>query len=252
MEDWRKICNFVTQEMRGHTRQFVTPLMHNKSLEGSGTYVTLNGSVSILTCEHVARRSPLDYRFFGSNKTLNNHDQWTIDKNADLAIASLLFDQWTDVSHHASCIPMARFAKSHAPIDCHEILFFRGYAYENESRILIPSEQNSTAYSSQEKKQSGSADHFEMFWDPSKTEYTAETTDEERAKVKYEKPNGFSGSLVWNTRYREVTAEKRNWTPAEAVVTGMVQKWDKDTKTLLVYRVEHIRSFFDSHCATLT
>ena len=65
---------------------------------------------------------------------------------------------------------------------------------------------------------------------------------EERSKVKHENARGLSGSLVWNTRYLEVMKAGGQWTPTDAVVSGMAQRWDDEAETLLIYRVEHIRT----------
>jgi hypothetical protein len=158
----------------------------------------------------------------------------------------LLCDQWASLKHKAGALPYDRFANQHALFDCYEILFIRGYAGENSANFGAFSEANGSAYSSQEKKGSGNKEFFEMIWDPEKMKYTTNTTDEERKKVSYQIPKGLSGSLVWNTRYREMTENQKKWTPADAVITGVAQRWDRENKTLIVYRVEHVRSFIDS------
>jgi hypothetical protein len=68
-----------------------------------------------------------------------------------------------------------------------------------------------------------------------------------RSEIKFDNAEGFSGSLVWNTRYLEALAAGRNWTPNDAVVTGLVRRWDTATKTLLIYRVEHVRAWLDQY-----
>jgi hypothetical protein len=250
-EEWARICDSVTEAMRSYTRPFVTPLMDKTTLVGSGNYVLLNGKTFIATCQHVAKRGRLDYRFYALDRAFNSHGVWNVEPPpVDLAIAPLLYDQWDTLDHQAEVVPYDSFAQRHAPFDCYEILFFRGYAGENSSTLGTFSEENASAYSSQEKKESGNVEYFEMFWEPGKTRYTIATTNEERAKVKYEDPQGFSGSLVWNTRYREVTAAQKEWTPADAVVTGMAHRWDEDVKALLVYRVEHIRKFISTKLNT--
>jgi hypothetical protein len=246
-EEWNRICDFVTEEMRRHSRPFVTPLVEKTTLVGSGNYMLLNGETFIATCQHVAKCGQLDYRLYGLDKAFSSHGEWKMEPPpVDLAIAPLLYDQWGSLDHQAEGVSYDRFAQRHAPFDCYEILFFRGYAGENSCSLGIFSEANASAYSSQEKKESGNAEYFEIFWEPGKTQYTTATTNEERMKVKYENPKGFSGSFVWNTRYREITAAQRKWTPADAVVTGMAHRWDDASKTLLVYRVEHIREFISA------
>lgn len=243
-EEWDSICNSVTESMRRHTRPFATPLMSGTSLVGSGNFVQLNDEPSILTCQHVAIRGQLDYRFLGLDTAFNNHDEWNMEPPpVDLATASLLHGQWDGLDHQAKAVTYDRFAQHHAPFDGYELMFFRGYAGENSTILGTFGEANASAYCSQEKQDAGDATYFEIFWEPGMTQYTTATTTEEREKVSYENPKGFSGSLVWNTRYREVTSAQKQWTPADAVVTGMAHRWDENARTLLVYRVEHIHKF---------
>lgn len=52
-------------------------------------------------------------------------------------------------------------------------------------------------------------------------------------------PAGLSGSLVWNTRFREVSAQGRLWTPADARVTGLLWGWHSPSGVLLATRIQH-------------
>jgi len=61
--------------------------------------------------------------------------------------------------------------------------------------------------------------------------------------VRFENPAGLSGSLVWNTRYCEANRNGAVWNPEDAVVTGLLRRWDTETKTLLVLRVEQLREW---------
>lgn len=119
------------------------------------------------------------------------------------------------------------------------------YAGENSTYDGILN-SNGTGYLSQEIEDTGDAQIFEMFWEPDKTQYSCGTTDEARAAVKFEEPPGLSGSLVWNTRYLEVTNAGNVWTPEDAVVTGLLRRWKEKTKRLLVWRVEHLRQWLEN------
>jgi hypothetical protein len=120
------------------------------------------------------------------------------------------------------------------------LIFFRGFVGENAHYGFGVHQTDGSAYCSQEKENTGDEKFFEIFWEPENMQFTAATDDETRAKVKYGCPKGLSGSLVWNTRYLETTSTGAKWTPNHAVVTGLLRRWDKDTKTLLVWRVEHL------------
>ena len=106
---------------------------------------------------------------------------------------------------------------------------------------------NGTGYCSQEKANTGDKEIFELFWEPDKTEVSSQTLPEASAEMKFEVAGGFSGSLVWNTRYLEVSRQGCQWSPEDAVVTGLLRRWDQDTKTLLVWRVEHLRSWIETN-----
>lgn len=86
---------------------------------------------------------------------------------------------------------------------------------------------------------------FEIFWEPENTQFSAGTSDDVRAKVRFNDPGSFSGSLVWNTRYLEITNAGESWSPEDAVVTGMLRRYDSNTATLLALRVEHLREWLE-------
>lgn len=56
-------------------------------------------------------------------------------------------------------------------------------------------------------------------------------------------PEGFSGSLVWNTRFVEFAARQRPWSADDAQVTGLVWGWWSSSGCLVARRAEHVRSF---------
>lgn len=250
---WEATVEEVTEAMRNHVRCFVTPLsmdrpLSNKvTLEGTGSYVMIAGKRIIVTCEHVASRGDMNLGFYGSQDVFGYRGQWLMDPAPiDLAMAPMTDAVWSKQPHQAAVIPFDRFAQRHATSDRSEMLFLFGFAGENSVYGFQQFDTAGSAYLSQEIPEGGDAAYFEMFWRPMDIEYTADTTDEERSKVKHEDARGLSGSLVWNTRYIEVTTNGGSWTPADAVVTGMAQRWDGLSKTLLVYRVEHIRTWINT------
>lgn len=240
---WDMMCDGVTEVMRAYTRPFATPLFFGQSLEGSGNFVNIGGQDYLATCDHVAKQRRLDYRFFGLDRTFSAHDEWQAKPfPIDLAFAPLLYDQFHEADHFAKTIPYDRFAKKHEPVQ-YELLFFRGYAGENSQTIGGFSEALATGYCSQETGSSNTDGYVEIFWEPNKTRFTRGTSEEAKARIRYDDPQGFSGSLVWNTRFVEVLSNGSAWRPEDAVITGMAHRWDEKKKSLLVYRVEHIRQF---------
>ena len=233
-----------------HTRPFVTPLGTETPdvvrLVGTGSYVRRKGRRSLLTCEHVARYPPMHYRFCGSDNVFEHRGPWIMEgEPVDAAFAPISDTAWQSCPHQAIAISYTRFAARHQIVQQAELLFFRGYSGENAHYAFGVHQTNGSGYCSQEKQKTGDNKIFEMFWDPDRTEVTSGTEVEARAETKFEDPSRFSGLLVWNTRYIEVTSQGRQWTPECAVVTGLLQRWDPATTTLLVWRVEHLRAWLE-------
>ena len=249
---WRGLCDQVTSSMLAHTRPFVTPLGTETDrtvrLVGTGSYVCRNTRRLLLTCQHVAIEQPMHYRFNGADNVFEHRGPWTMDGHPKDAAFAILSDQaWRACTHLAQAVPYSRFAQMHAPCEQAELLFFRGYAGENAHYAFGVHQTNGTGYCSQEKANTGDKEIFELFWEPDKTEVSSQTLPEASAEMKFEVAGGFSGSLVWNTRYLEVSRQGCQWSPEDAVVTGLLRRWDQDTKTLLVWRVEHLRSWIETN-----
>jgi hypothetical protein len=140
----------------------------------------------------------------------------------------------------AQALPMSKFASRHSPVP-YELLFLRGIAGEDVGYISgLGADVILTGYCSQEKENSGNASIFEMLWDPGGIAVTNGTDSDVRERIKHDDPAGFSGSLVWNTRFVERGCELSKWTPKDAVVTGLLRPYDANSKTLLAWRVEHL------------
>ncbi|RWQ45671.1 MAG: hypothetical protein EOS82_24065 [Mesorhizobium sp.] len=215
-------------------------------MAGTGSYVDYRDRRVLLTCQHVQEEGGVDFRFFGSNKVFKHSGPWAEDRrlSVDAAIASMGDAAWSATTHKASAIPYERFAPAHQLAVPEELVFFRGFAGENANYGFGEHQASGTGYCSQEKQGSISDPSiFEVLWEPQETRFTDETDPATRLAMKAQDPGGFSGSLVWNTRYLEHMAAGREWSPECAVVTGLLRRWDTATKTLLVWRVEHLRSW---------
>jgi len=240
---WKQLCDHVANGMKIHTRPFVTPLIEDVIGKpphiGTGTYLDRDG-IELLTCEHVAKHDPFLHQFNGHQPLLNLPVTWRKDPPpVDAAIATIAGSHWKSVQHAAVPLSMGRFASLHQPVE-HEILFFRGVAGQNVSVGANHARVTMTGYCSQEKPGSGNADIFEILWHPQGTTLTSATDPEVRSHFQYDDPAGFSGSLVWNTRFVELGCNLQTWTPNDAMVTGLLRRWDTTTKTLLSWRVEHL------------
>lgn len=252
-DEWKNVCDRVTDSMRGHTRPFVTPLSTSNDdhvrLVGSGSYVEVHGRPILLTCEHVARNAPMEYRFYGSESVFRYPRPFTMEPHPiDAAFALITNDAWNAARHKATPIPYARFAPKHNIADPCEILFFRGYAGQNSHYGFGIHEANGSGYCSQEKHGIDfDRQIFEVFWEPANVEVTRGSSPEARATMMHDDPHGFSGSLVWNTRFMELSNAGQEWTPDAAVVTGLLRRFDPSSRTLLVLRVEHLNAWVNIH-----
>lgn len=253
-DDWARICSDVADAMTAHTRPFVTPLTYSSDtgvhLVGSGSFVIFEGRRILLTCEHVRAKGGVDYLLYGSEDDIPKHPgPWKEDggSSLDVAVAGMSDPLWNATRHSAMLVPYERFAAKHQPVHKEELLFFRGFAGENARYAFGVHEANGTGYCSQQKQVSDVPDPsvFEIFWQPQETKIALRANDEARRAIKFDAPGGFSGSLVWNTRYLECRKSGRAWTPESAVVTGLLRRWDPGTKTLLVWRVENLRDWLE-------
>lgn len=97
-----------------------------------------------------------------------------------------------------------------------------------------------TGYCSQEVPGGGDSEIFEILWSPPHARITSGTDPKARTTVRFNDAGGYSGSLVWNTRFVEMGCNLNRWSPGEAQVTGLLRRWDTTTTSLLAWRVEHL------------
>jgi hypothetical protein len=150
---------------------------------------------------------------------------------------------WRTRQHQAQAVPLSKFDERHNLSDPAELIFFYGYAGENSVYGFGVHVANGSGYCTQEVASTGDDQIFELFWEPLKTTVTDGTSKEAASEMLFNDSGGFSGSLVWNTRYVETRTAGREWRPQDAVVCGLLRRWDTGTKTLLVWRVEHLLSW---------
>lgn len=246
-EAWEALCATVSDLMNAHTRPFVTPLVNDVPGEplriGGGTYLDHgNGRTTVLTCEHVARFQPQFHQPNGCDSLLLLPGQVCADRDVTIDAATILIpnNTWEGMAHAAKPLAADRLAERHAPI-AGEVFFFRGLTSENSYVSGGDLDAVYTGYASQERPGTGDDQIFEIEWNPSGTQITPGTPPKAASRVRYDDAHGYSGSLVWNTRFVELGCDFNRWRPTEAVVSGLLRRWDTSTTTLLVWRVEHLR-----------
>ena len=191
-EEWKAACDDVTDKMKVFTRPYVTILASppgGPADVGTGTFIAKDG-VKLLTCEHVARLNPSAHFIDGTGSTEVRPGRWCVEADAgiDAAVAPISEEEWSRISGRAQPLPMSKFAPRHTEVHS-EVLFFRGIAGENAHYLsAFGDDVTLTGYCSQEKKDTGDANGFEMLWSPPNATVTSGTETEVRKRFKYETP----------------------------------------------------------------
>lgn len=244
--EWEEVYKRVTDLMNEHTRPFISPLSKETNATvrhvGSGTYVAFDAGQAVITCQHVSREAPLNAGVFGSTDVLAIKHPFTESTAKDIAYARIDDAFWKATKHSAKSVPFARFAVRHDPRDRSELLFFRGFAGENSPYGFGVLDGLASGYLTQQQP-TDDPEIFELPWEPAKTQLTGIPP---RPDFRKDDPGGFSGALVWNTRFMECAAAKIEWSPDLALVTGLIRRWDTKTKTLLALKIEHVNHWMGS------
>jgi hypothetical protein len=122
-----------------------------------------------------------------------------------------------------------------------EILFFKGYAGAHSDFRFNHLIANATSYASQEIPLPGDDPRFDPRFHFA-LDYRPDLAISLERNRGLPNPHGFSGSLVWNTRFVEVSMADKEWSPHHAVLTGLVWGWPSNAACLVVTRAEYVRS----------
>ena len=247
-EEWDKDVARVTNEMKEFTKKSVTPI--SKAIDhdygepwGTGNYVEVNKQPALLTNEHVAaarKDYSLTHQFLGNETVFRvTQDFYAFEEPLDVAVSSIEQQVWAADAHQSAAIPENRWALVHAPVQG-EILFFKGYKGATVPFAFGSLFTNATSYGCQEvplpaNRRYNSRFHFALDYRPD----LATALDGRDLPL----PDGFSGSLVWNTRFVECAQNGKPWSVDCAEVTGLVWLWVPDATCLVATRVEYVRSF---------
>jgi hypothetical protein len=219
-------------------------------LHGTGWFVEIAGQKFVLTCEHVARamsNHTLCASFHGSEVAFDLTNRFSaLTYPVDVALTAITENTWKLAEHHAKCIPLTLFAEQHSPVE-NEVMYVAGYPGElarnwpatldcDSKTVLEPGVQFYTTIAlmcqiqeefdptlNDEPPPPIEGVHFLLPYTPEHAEYMS---DEQSSTLP--RAPGLSGSLVWNTRYMEITRAGGVWRPEDARVTGIV--WGNSTK----------------------
>jgi hypothetical protein len=134
-----------------------------------------------------------------------------------------------------------RLAEKHQPVQ-YEFLFVLGFSGERSrySPLLGTLFSGGTPYLMQECLTPPICTPDLRFSIPYKPDRTVSMSPKGHGLPR---PDGFSGSAVWNTRFRECILTGKTWSPLISDVTGIVWGWNSRDRCLLATRIEHVRRF---------
>lgn len=237
-------------------------------LHGTGAFIELDGERFVLTCEHVAKfilEGSLCISFNGTHEafTLANPVSALLDP-ADIAITGISQNDWNSRAHDSKCIQIDQFATRHAPVDG-EWMYLTGYPgalahtwppmpnSENPEQEPEPGQQHFTALSIMCQLQSDFEEvlsnerptplpdmHFLLPYSPEHAEFKSGGGNKPLPLAP-----GLSGSLVWNTRFIEITSSGETWQPEHARITGIVWGGSSKAGVLVATPVEYIRKLLN-------
>jgi hypothetical protein len=166
---------------------------------------------------------------------------WALGEPVDAAIARIHDRDWSAIEHDAEALPCGRLAMTHSPHE-NELLFVVGFSGQRSrfSPSLGTLFTRGTPYLTQEADVPGewkAESTFALFYNSEgATSIDASTRGLPMAQ-------GFSGSLVWDTKAVRCWHEGRTWDPDLAEVTGLVWGWPTSAACLLGTKIEHLKSF---------
>lgn len=254
--EWRDSVSAIVQAMLAHVEPFVTPLSTvirdgaGKPIEGrllgTGSYISAMGQIILITNDH--NLSKLDTSSIGLQLRGNDHvfqlhcPTYSAPYPWDVGFSRIDPKVWNLPKlqpHTAAAIPQGRLAPAHQPAE-NELLFFAGYAWQGSTFLYDTLLSRGTPYLMREvplpEGWGEERFHFAIDYRPDLAETVGRGAGLPR-------PDGFSGSLVWNTHFVECVMQGKEWSPEYAEVTGIVWGWPSATGCLVATRIEYIRSF---------
>lgn len=218
---------------------------------GTGSFITFNNQRYILTCDHVATRKKLGtlgFTQFDAEEGLSIANSFDcMPYPVDAAASPLSENSWHLITHRAKCIDRKMLAQSHRPVEG-EYLFIYGFAAIDTK----------TAFGEHIIPGTGAFVH-EVPYDPALDFENPKVIDGFHICMAFNPMNadqlegrpaplplaeGMSGSLVWNTRYQELTMQEKHWSAEDSRITAIL--WASSTKTcsLAATPIEHLEPLF--------
>lgn len=243
-DEHNQLSGVIADRMNLYVREFVTPLSEesktNVRLIGTGSFVKVGAKSSIITCEHVVRDRSLNFKFCDSEDVFGYRGDWQQHcQPVDVAISE---------EGLSSCPPTLQCISPNQIADCHtimhdtELLYFYGFSGENSKLVMETLITYGVGYLTQQNRDMPDNEtDFEILWPSGSEKLSPGTSDEARKLIRFSNPEGFSGSLIWNTRFMETGCNIDTWSPSDARVTGILKRFDQNNSVLIATRIEKVR-----------
>lgn len=225
----------------------VIPLLrvddYHAYLVGTGTLLTIDQRLHIITCKHVANDGGAVFGFQNTEKLYRSaYEYIEADGALDCAVLPVQQEAWLDTIHGSEPIEFETlFAEKHDPVRG-EVFFLQGYSQENSAAWDGIIDTKPTGFCTQINEKFISEDNFfYLNFEMSDSHFTRGTPRETRANTRKEQAYGLSGSLVWDTGMVRAEMTGRQWDPSYARVTGLAERWDMPNHQLVIRRIEFVR-----------
>lgn len=158
------------------------------------------------------------------------------DATADLAVFFLSETQMLEAANREFW-PVERFDPDRRARE-HDYLFLHGFPGERARFLFEGLHRRSLPYGVMERDDDlpndRRLDEFAMDYDPSNMRLP------DGAQASLVLPPGLSGSPVW--RIGAYQRDPRSWTPRDAVLVGVVTRWNHEKKVLLATEISRLRA----------
>ena len=215
---------------------------------GTGTLVSIHNGLYLITAQHVAaemfardkhgRKYPLglSHSIGSGNLILNILNPWTaLASPVDVAATRI---PKNDVEGDVGPVSASQFALHTQSLE-DDLYFVHGYP-DARSRFTAFGGRGivstslpyggwlcDSGWSGFDPKM-----HFAITFPP------VELVDEQRTPTSLPHPGGMSGSLVWKSNRLHSGA---GWSPNDAKIVGLAQRYDQDKQCLVVTRAEYVK-----------
>ncbi len=231
--------------MRPFLAPFTTPLAYEARervvLEGSGSFVNISGQSYLITCRHVAERPDFNMFLLNNQLPLQLSGAWENQSDGlDVSIHPISIPK--TVVHNSASINVSHFSDAFSPVE-HETFVFRGISGENTQYGFGTFQYGITTFGGQLVPGLTSEKFFGVGWRPAHLSYTLGTDEESKFQVLANNPQGFSGSLVWNTRFLEKKQSGQTWHPHDAKVFGIAMRYDEAAGAVNCIRIDQFHKW---------